>query len=70
MITSHGLNPTSRMISEISVMSCCTICSVALTMVSALMSARRRAFCSVIVEDRIFEKLQVQLIACGGRGMY
>jgi len=45
--TSHGLKRMSRAINETSVMTCWSICSVALTIASALVSACRRAFCSM-----------------------
>ena len=47
MTASHGLNRTSKTTRDTSVMTCCTICSVELTMFSALISAWRRAFCRV-----------------------
>jgi hypothetical protein len=45
--TSQGLKRNSKTTKDSSVMICCSIWSVELTMLSALTSAWRRAFCKV-----------------------
>ena len=44
---SQGLNLMSKIITDTRVMVCCSICNVELTMLSALTSAWRLAFCRV-----------------------